>query len=236
MIFLGIKYEPLSPLPPPSLNLWVVGGSPGRAIQAQPKVTGSYVVYKKMCTFKLNALNENKFIHFNLCWQSCFISSSFCFERVCQEIVKCRATKKISVSTFNCSLQSVSQQMPWYDANVNCKFIWLVKLFWQVLMVNIILNKLVTYRSTGFVSLHKRHCDLLSCCTDQLQRNINYVWTREIEMYTVSVNLKTVIQALCLKCAFIAHAIWQLTVLCGQSLINWCLGPRGVPWEVKIRT
>ena len=42
---------------------------------------------------KLYALSENKFIRFNLCRQSCFLSGSFCFEHVCQEIVKCRATK-----------------------------------------------------------------------------------------------------------------------------------------------
>ena len=48
------------------------------------------------------------------------------------------------------------------DSNVSCKFIRHVKLFWQVLMGNIILSKLVTDQP-GL---------LLSCCADQLRGNM----------------------------------------------------------------
>ena len=58
-------------------------------------------------------------------------------------------------------------------------FIRLAKLFWQVLMVNIILSKLVTDQ-LGLFSLYNRRSSLLSRCADQLRRNdMN---RREIEM------------------------------------------------------
>ena len=60
--------------------------------QAHTKLQGSQIL------LKLYALNENKFIRFNLCRQSGFLSSSFWFEHVCQEMVKCRATYKNKLS------------------------------------------------------------------------------------------------------------------------------------------
>ena len=70
------------------------------------------------------------------------------FEHVCQEIVKYRVTKIYYCFSFNCSLQSVSQQTSCFAANVNCKLIRLVKLFLQVLIV----LKYNTQQASSYIS------------------------------------------------------------------------------------
>ena len=47
--------------------------------QAHTKLQGSQILVK------LYALNENKFIRFNLCRQSWFLSGSFCFQQVAKK-------------------------------------------------------------------------------------------------------------------------------------------------------